>query len=58
MGIISRERIDKFNPVTDVLDKLLRDEDIKRINEERGILQQDGMTREEKLQDIAKYLAS
>ena len=34
---ISRERIERFNPVTDVLDVLLRDEDIKRLQEELGI---------------------
>lgn len=58
---ISRERIERFNPVTDVLDILLRDEDIKRLQEELGMPQQDGFdtkSREQKLKDIEKYVRS
>lgn len=58
---ISRERIERFNPVTDVLDVLLRDEDIKRLQEELGIPEQDGFStksREQKLKDIEKYIRS
>lgn len=58
---ISRERIEKFNVVTDVLDKILREEDIKRLQEELGIQQQDGsktQSREQKLEEIAKYIRS
>jgi hypothetical protein len=39
---ISRERIERFNPVADVLDVLLRDEDIKRLQEQLGMPQEDG----------------
>lgn len=58
---ISRERIERFNPVTDVLDVLLRDEDIKRFQEELGMPPQDGSdtkSREQKLKDIEKYIRS
>lgn len=58
---ISRERIERFNPVADVLDVLLRDEDIKRLQEELGIPEQDGFStksREQKLKDIEKYIRS
>lgn len=58
---ISRERIEKFNVVTDVLDKILREEDIKRLQAELSIQQQDGsstQTREQQLEEIAKYIRS
>lgn len=57
---ISKERIEKFNPVKDVLEKLLRDEDIKKLQQQLGIQTQDetSPSRETQLNDIAKYLAS
>lgn len=60
MGTISKERIDNFNPVTDVLDKILRDEDIKKLQQQLGIQTQDGVEADRitKLNELAKYLAS
>lgn len=60
MGTISKERIDNFNPVTDVLDKILRDEDIKQLQQQLGIQTQDGVEADRitKLNELAKYLGS
>lgn len=56
--MISKERIEKFNPVKDVLDKLLRDEDIKTLQQQLGIQAQNGtsQSREAQLNEIAKSL--
>lgn len=60
MGTISKERIDNFNPVTDVLDKILRAEDIRKLQQQLGIQTQDGIiqSREAQLNEIAKYLTT
>lgn len=57
---ISKERIDNFNPVTDVLDKILRDEDIKKLQQQLGVQTQDGVEADRitKLNELAKHLAS
>ncbi len=54
---ISRERIEKFNVVTDVLDKILREEDIKRLRQELGMPQEStNLSKEQQLENIVAYL--